>query len=370
MSAAVISCSVAREFVNRPPEKTRKFNDSVPSDMETAVRDYKMHDPSAFKIILPGPGQILLGDPESQPIDLNTLGQKVEEFSAAKSPYDRVVYLGVSVDVPYTEVIAVLDELRKRNIDNVKLMTSRRKSSDEDGSLPSNTSGPDSVLEVKLQNPLLVLDRPNPLTLVVKIGADGKATLNKEPQIDPDALSTKLTEIFKSREMNGVFREGTNEIEKTVLIADNNSNTKYGQIVKLVDIAKLGGASPVVLTDEEMNFPVGDVTDLKRPLQAPARPSQNDPPKIISGGVLNGKATSLPKPPYPAAARAVRASGAVTVQVIVDLDGKVIEANAVSGHTLLRPAAVAAARSAKFAPTMLSGKPVKVSGVITYNFVP
>jgi len=91
--------------------------------------------------------------------------------------------------------------------------------------------------------------------------------------------------------------------------------------------------------------------------------------KTISGGVLNGKAVSLPKPPYPAAAKAVNASGTVVVQVTVDEDGKVVSATAVSGHPLLRAAAVSAARSAKFSPTLLSGKPVKVSGVITYNFV-
>jgi protein TonB len=97
---------------------------------------------------------------------------------------------------------------------------------------------------------------------------------------------------------------------------------------------------------------------------------KKEPPKTISGGVLNGKATSLPKPPYPPAARAVRASGAVSVQVLISETGSVISANAVSGHPLLRPAAVAAARGARFSPTLLSGQPVKVSGVITYNFVP
>ncbi len=91
--------------------------------------------------------------------------------------------------------------------------------------------------------------------------------------------------------------------------------------------------------------------------------------KQISGGVLNGKARSLPKPPYPPAARAVRASGPVTVQVLINESGNVVSASAVSGHPLLRAAAANAARGAKFSPTMLSGQPVKVSGVITYNFV-
>ena len=90
----------------------------------------------------------------------------------------------------------------------------------------------------------------------------------------------------------------------------------------------------------------------------------------ISGGVLNGKAISLPQPPYPPAARAVHASGAVNVQVTIDEKGNVTSASAVSGHPLLRAAATAAARQARFAPTKLSGTPVKVTGVIVYNFVP
>jgi TonB family protein len=107
--------------------------------------------------------------------------------------------------------------------------------------------------------------------------------------------------------------------------------------------------------------------DYKGPVsKTPAGPAV---PRQISGGVLNGKATSLPKPSYPPAARAVGASGAVSVQVLIDENGDVISAAAVSGHPLLRAAAVEAARGAKFAPTQLNGSPVKVSGVITYNFV-
>jgi len=97
---------------------------------------------------------------------------------------------------------------------------------------------------------------------------------------------------------------------------------------------------------------------------------KKEPPKTISGGVLNGKAISLPKPPYPPAARAVRASGAVSVQVLIDEQGRVVSASAASGHPLLRAAAEQAARGARFSPTLLSGQPVKVSGIITYNFVP
>jgi TonB family protein len=90
---------------------------------------------------------------------------------------------------------------------------------------------------------------------------------------------------------------------------------------------------------------------------------------VVSGGVLNGKAVSKPQPEYPEIAKAARASGTVTVQILVDEEGNVVSASAVSGHPLLQQAAVAAARAAKFSPTRLSGQPVKVSGVVTYNFV-
>jgi len=106
------------------------------------------------------------------------------------------------------------------------------------------------------------------------------------------------------------------------------------------------------------------------PPTPPPAPPKPVVPKKISGGVLNGKATSLPKPPYPAAARAVRASGAVNVQVTISESGSVVSASAVSGHPLLRQAAEQAARSARFAPTLLSGQAVSVTGVIVYNFVP
>jgi protein TonB len=88
----------------------------------------------------------------------------------------------------------------------------------------------------------------------------------------------------------------------------------------------------------------------------------------ISGGLLNGKAISLPAPDYPPIARQAKATGTVVVRVTIDESGNVIAANAVSGHPLLQAAAVSAARQARFAPTLLMGDPVKVTGVITYNF--
>jgi protein TonB len=89
----------------------------------------------------------------------------------------------------------------------------------------------------------------------------------------------------------------------------------------------------------------------------------------VSQGVLTAKAISLPQPPYPSLAKQIRIQGPVTVQILVDEDGRVISAQTMSGHPMLLAAAKEAALRARFTATKLSGQAVKVQGVITYNFV-
>ena len=117
------------------------------------------------------------------------------------------------------------------------------------------------------------------------------------------------------------------------------------------------GTGPVVKSDDEAPPP-------------PPKPTPPPPKKnvTISGGVLNGKAVSKPAPAYPAIAKAARASGTVTVQITVDESGRVVSATPVSGHPLLQQAAAGAVRQWRFTPTLLSGQPVKVTGVVTVNF--
>jgi len=100
--------------------------------------------------------------------------------------------------------------------------------------------------------------------------------------------------------------------------------------------------------------------------QPPTSTQPNAKKGPISGGMLNSKAIYLPMPEMPAGAEA---SGVVLVAVIVDEQGTVTEARAVSGPPHLHQAAVAAARMARFSPTLLMGEPVRVSGTLSYNFV-
>jgi biopolymer transport protein ExbD len=99
--------------------------------------------------------------------------------------------------------------------------------------------------------------KPNPLTLVVSINkADGKIVLNRDEALgditNTEPLTNRLSAIFKQREIDGAFREGTNEVEKTVFIKSPRS-VKYGDVVKVIDAVKLAGASPVGLQIDDLS---------------------------------------------------------------------------------------------------------------------
>ena len=97
--------------------------------------------------------------------------------------------------------------------------------------------------------------KPNPLTLVIAINRENRAiSLNNESAgsvDDPTALTAKLTEIFNQRTTLGTFREGTNEVEKTVFIK-SPTLVKYGDVVKVIDAAKMAGASPIGLQIDDL----------------------------------------------------------------------------------------------------------------------
>ena len=107
-----------------------------------------------------------------------------------------------------------------------------------------------------------------------------------------------------------------------------------------------------------------DVTRAEAPPAAVKKP----PSILRTSRVLNGEAISLPKPAYPQPAVVLNLQGSVKVQVTIDEKGNVISAKAADGHPFFRLVAEQAARNARFKPTLLNDEPVKVTGVIVYNF--
>jgi protein TonB len=104
------------------------------------------------------------------------------------------------------------------------------------------------------------------------------------------------------------------------------------------------------------------------PKKAEPAPAAKPNTKRVSEGVLQGSALQRIKPTYPIAAQHARVSGVVIVQVTISEEGRVIDVIVISGHPFLRDAAAEAARQWVFAPTLLSRVPVKVQGILSFNF--
>lgn len=95
--------------------------------------------------------------------------------------------------------------------------------------------------------------KPNPLSLVVDVDKEGKIRLNKDEIADAGSLGARLSEIFQTRERNGVFKEGSinNEIEKTVFVKAPKA-LKYGEVVRVIDSVKGAGATPIGLQIDDL----------------------------------------------------------------------------------------------------------------------
>ena len=124
----------------------------------------------------------------------------------------------------------------------------------------------------------------------------------------------------------------------------------------------------VVGNSNESTPPPPPPPDIKKIPPTPT-PEVKQGPTKVSEGVLQGSAIRKQRPTYPPIAKAARVSGPVQVVVTISEDGKVIDAYAADGNPMLRQAAVDAARQWLFTPTTLSKVPVKVQGVLTFNFV-
>jgi TonB family protein len=90
--------------------------------------------------------------------------------------------------------------------------------------------------------------------------------------------------------------------------------------------------------------------------------------QAVKVGALIDMAVKRVNPSYPSVAKNARVAGLVTVFVVVDENGAVVEVERVNGPQLLQQAATEAAKKWRFHPTLVNGQPVRVSGFINFNF--
>ena len=183
-------------------------------------------------------------------------------------------------------------------------------------------------------------------------------------------VATRVGEISVITPFRGehVASEGAKDISARTPVRLGNFNNDAANVGGPARTNYVGPGGP----GGDIGAPRVDDKDTTTPPPAhttppPAQPRESKPVPV-STGVLVGKAISKPSPIYPAIAKAAGVQGAVSVQVLIAEDGHVLSAKVTSGHPLLQQAAVQAVYRWKFSPTLLSGQPVKVTGVVSCNF--
>jgi TonB family protein len=180
------------------------------------------------------------------------------------------------------------------------------------------------------------------------------------------------------------FREAFDAYQKILIDDSRNADANLGAAVSLINLGfETNDKTSLERGFEFLNIFVteapekhairGSAEQVLKYIRAPKsqidlEPQPSERESVVPEGVMNGKAVKLPPPPFPAIASFAHVRGVVRVRVLIDEEGNVTKAVASSGHPLLQAVAVETALNAKFSPTTLSGKPVKVFGVILYNF--
>jgi TonB family protein len=215
------------------------------------------------------------------------------------------------------------------------------------------------------------IDSLDSSSLVVETKAQSGSS---EPAV---ALNTQVMAMSKLRAL--LQDQLEQRPEKHVFIKPSR-DTSYSDVIAVMDAIKAAGSQSILLVIDEVAVPRG----ISRPNPPPPVGVPGGVPGGVPSGVEGGVPDDRPKtirkvpliqsathrvdPATPPAARAAKVTGTVVVEVVVDTQGDVISARAISGHPLLRDAAIEAARGWKFEPGQLHGKPVKVIGTLALTF--
>ncbi len=250
--AVCVSCSQLKQIggqsSNSAAKSSAEKTDGVvnfPRNLKNSFRDFEIDNEISAIVTLPNNSDIFYRA-DKQKISADELGKKFEEYWGASETLSndaKTVYVIADASNDYAGLVKIFELARKNKIFNIKLVVSQNDKADVKNvlevilpELPRNSSEP---------------VKPNPLTLIAALQKDGKVQLNREGNT-LDAVKARLREVFRNREQNGVFKEGTNEIYKAVTVQGFRS-AKYEEIAKLIDALKEVGASPILLQIDDLS---------------------------------------------------------------------------------------------------------------------
>lgn len=222
---------------------------NLPQNIQTAEEDFDLSkETSCIISVNDDSGTYFIG---KEPIAEAKLTEKIVELMKDKTPEKRIVFIESAVGVEYRTIVKLLNSIRKADIDKAGLVAYKNKY-EKLGSTPSRIQ---VILPPDPNEDKFKIKKPNPLFLLVSIDKAGTLSLNNEKMGivgDTENLTSKLSEVFKERESNGVFREGTNEVEKTLLVK-SSLTLKYGDFIKVIDAVKLAGTQPIEIQIDDLS---------------------------------------------------------------------------------------------------------------------
>ncbi|MDX6498214.1 MAG: hypothetical protein QOG23_1474 [Blastocatellia bacterium] len=228
----------------------------LPRRVNNADREPAVLKESAVTVSVPAEDEFYVGR-ERYPKD--DLGYQVSRRLKGQAEANRIVYVAGGASVDYSNIVGVINNVRKEGVTRIGLLVDQQSGS---GEAPS-------ILHVQIPaepdfNEDLSKVSPNPLTLVVSISRELKLQLNQEPMgtaTDTANLTQTLTRIFQERKERHAYKSGMEtrtdvpedeRIEKTIVVKANRSN-KYGDVVRLIDAIKGAGANAIVLQIDDLS---------------------------------------------------------------------------------------------------------------------
>jgi biopolymer transport protein ExbD len=208
----------------------------------------KLEDAKPVVVSVDANGRFKLGERSMTSIQL---GRALKTAMAKRTPDDRIIYINAGETVAFSPVSKLLKLGRSIGQDRFGLML-------DDG----NGDDTSNAVITKIPGPPSRVVKPNPLYLALAFQKDGGLTLNGEAH-SAGSLQNQLQDIFKDRADNGVFVEGTNEIDKTVFLVPS-ATTKFGTLVQTARMVRDAGAEPIGIEIEGPRPPLvlKTITDL------------------------------------------------------------------------------------------------------------
>lgn len=207
--------------------------------------------------------------------------------------------------------------------------------------------------------------QPNPNTTVIAKPSETNSISNYVPNYS--VANSKTPTIIKDDSKSQA--ESVARIETPI-----QTDTPKVQIKTPNEVSKTDSSNSSALPRDknvETQVSVNKTNPNEAKTETQTTANNTDLPKTnkpLAVGSLLEYVTQKVNPTYPPAAKTVRMSGVVKVNVVVDEEGKVAEVQKTTGPQMLQRAATDAIRKWKFKPFIRDGQPTKAAGYISFNF--